>query len=1046
MFKSGNLRLSSFIGNLQGRGRFDGDTDRQQFENSQAQSAQKVLNYVECQPKEKHIRNLILGTYREEGSFLFWTILANGFAFESNHIIAWKFCYLFHRLLRDGHPNVIRDSMPVSAYVQQLGVFWQDWQNNYGSILGKYCTLLSTKLSFHDKHRFIPGNLQCKFGELQSQVNRSNDAYFEISADIMDYLDGLLHLQTAVFNSIHKDGTFSHTAPGQCRLCPILCCLQEANNLYDLLVKLLFEMNTVLNPSDLQGHRVRFKDTYKRLQSFYHVSSSYKFLKDRLTIPSLTKMPNFTKKDDIVNYITPVCQLHSDGNTEGGARVSNNTEYDYPASLSWINRTSSQSTMNEYSPEFISREQSIDLAKSHESSSLSSVQRVALSVPSQVNVDLLSLDSPFTAVSSDSLNAILPVSSIDVQLISNSTTVDNFKSDSTSPEQKDSSDDPSESIDWYKSELESKQQVIRSMQARLIFYETSQQSSPSAVTVHSNQEISDLTAKCSFYEDKYEKMKDMYNKLRLKHVDALQQLAAKRKLRRHTDNNEALISVANNTEMAHITNDQISTYDPQSNDIPQTDAFDPNRYDHLIQLNQELKEKLQILSDDKESLERELEDLRIQIERSKSIDDNNLNTILTTQQGSELIDSKQPQQSIDEQQALTEECKEMESRLVDVVHEHSILQEQFDKLTQQSQMDSSLIELLRNNVYTTQQLYSLDKKQICSNWADEVSQVCRQYALRSQITNSYPVSPASLIDRALDIYRLINLFPASIDRSLLRLDSYLATKLLELEFTCFEIVCVLLQSYPDYARSNEAALQMSEMFCAVATLAVTVQEGFHRNAVTCEQTMKDDFVVEVENTATHIQKLLFSLLTSIFSDNMDQRATSVESDTLQKLEVDITSFRSLLEEKITASEAMELRVLCYQVTDLIQDLFKDTKEQSSNGVKATSEYSVEQLLIGEGRRMLIRHFDIARKELVSLLPELNVSAMDVTKHFHLRRIVIDFLSYVGAVCTLEKSTFISRYRQTVFETLRLLDTTVLRFRKNEDEVKCDGSNIPNDLM
>ena len=49
--------------------------------------------------------DLILGTFRIEGAQLFWTMMTR-LQLESHPIVCWKFCYVIHRILRDGHKNV----------------------------------------------------------------------------------------------------------------------------------------------------------------------------------------------------------------------------------------------------------------------------------------------------------------------------------------------------------------------------------------------------------------------------------------------------------------------------------------------------------------------------------------------------------------------------------------------------------------------------------------------------------------------------------------------------------------------------------------------------------------------------------------------------------------------------------------------------------------------------------------------------------------------------------------------------------------------------
>lgn len=47
----------------------------------------------------------ILGTHHEKGAQTFWAAV-NRLPISSNAVLCWKFCHVFHKLLRDGHPNV----------------------------------------------------------------------------------------------------------------------------------------------------------------------------------------------------------------------------------------------------------------------------------------------------------------------------------------------------------------------------------------------------------------------------------------------------------------------------------------------------------------------------------------------------------------------------------------------------------------------------------------------------------------------------------------------------------------------------------------------------------------------------------------------------------------------------------------------------------------------------------------------------------------------------------------------------------------------------
>uniref|UniRef100_A0A3P8R458 I/LWEQ domain-containing protein n=1 Tax=Astatotilapia calliptera TaxID=8154 RepID=A0A3P8R458_ASTCA len=50
-------------------------------------------------------RDIIMGTHKEGGATAFWSYVLN-LPLSSNSIVSWKFCYLVHKILRDGHRNV----------------------------------------------------------------------------------------------------------------------------------------------------------------------------------------------------------------------------------------------------------------------------------------------------------------------------------------------------------------------------------------------------------------------------------------------------------------------------------------------------------------------------------------------------------------------------------------------------------------------------------------------------------------------------------------------------------------------------------------------------------------------------------------------------------------------------------------------------------------------------------------------------------------------------------------------------------------------------
>ena len=47
----------------------------------------------------------LIATWRERGCSSFWKLIKQ-FPFLRSHVVAWKACFVIHRVFRDGHPDV----------------------------------------------------------------------------------------------------------------------------------------------------------------------------------------------------------------------------------------------------------------------------------------------------------------------------------------------------------------------------------------------------------------------------------------------------------------------------------------------------------------------------------------------------------------------------------------------------------------------------------------------------------------------------------------------------------------------------------------------------------------------------------------------------------------------------------------------------------------------------------------------------------------------------------------------------------------------------
>lgn len=97
------------------------------------------------------------------------------------------------------------------------------------------------------------------------------------------------------------------TSAGQCRLSPLIPLIQDSNQLYDFLVRIMFKLHGNLPNDVLQGHRDRFRAIFTQLKSFYGQSRNLQYFHNLITVPKLPESaPNFGSQVDFGSYTAPV--------------------------------------------------------------------------------------------------------------------------------------------------------------------------------------------------------------------------------------------------------------------------------------------------------------------------------------------------------------------------------------------------------------------------------------------------------------------------------------------------------------------------------------------------------------------------------------------------------------------------------------------------------------------------------------------------------------------------------------------------------------------
>uniref|UniRef100_A0AAQ5YGR7 I/LWEQ domain-containing protein n=1 Tax=Amphiprion ocellaris TaxID=80972 RepID=A0AAQ5YGR7_AMPOC len=230
----------------------------------QLHSISKIVATAETPPKEKYVRNVIMGTHKEGGATTFWSYTLN-LPLSSNSMVSWKFCYLLHKVLRDGHRNAVADSYRYCRNVKDMGILWGSLHDRYGHIVALSAKFLSHKMEFHAKVILF---------------------YF--------------------LRQLDANGAKSTTPAGQCRLTPLIPLILDCSFLYHFSVRLLFKLHSIA-PDVLLGHRERFRDLFMSLTQFFDRAREMEFFKSVIRIPDLPdEPPNFLRAAALAEHKKPV--------------------------------------------------------------------------------------------------------------------------------------------------------------------------------------------------------------------------------------------------------------------------------------------------------------------------------------------------------------------------------------------------------------------------------------------------------------------------------------------------------------------------------------------------------------------------------------------------------------------------------------------------------------------------------------------------------------------------------------------------------------------
>ncbi|CAB4019061.1 huntingtin-interacting 1 isoform X2, partial [Paramuricea clavata] len=206
--------------------------------------------------------------------------------------MSWKAMTVTYKLLREGHPKVLKESAAQKVTFADLSNYWKHSpEGSYGKLSHLYIIVIMKKLDFHAKYEYIPGTIQPNKSEAIKYPTRDPNYFFELAIDIFDQLDACLDLFDAVSKSLNPYKSNSQIQAVQCRICPFPMLIQECSAFYNLSVEIMYRLHRKLTHDMLTGHRNRFYPMFRRLQKFFFDAGALSYVMALISVPKLPHEP-----------------------------------------------------------------------------------------------------------------------------------------------------------------------------------------------------------------------------------------------------------------------------------------------------------------------------------------------------------------------------------------------------------------------------------------------------------------------------------------------------------------------------------------------------------------------------------------------------------------------------------------------------------------------------------------------------------------------------------------------------------------------------------
>ncbi|KAJ3321870.1 sla2 Src-like adaptor 2, partial [Gonapodya sp. JEL0774] len=150
-------------------------------------------------------------------------------------IVTWKCVITVHKVIRGGHPNVLRESIQQMGFIEALSRTGARGYG-YGTLIRAYVAFLLAKLDYHRLHPDFNATFDYKEYTTLRRVDDPNEGYETID-DMLKLLSRLDDLQRQIYAS------FRPSSNNECRIAAIIPLVEESFSIYTFAKMMLMAMH-----------------------------------------------------------------------------------------------------------------------------------------------------------------------------------------------------------------------------------------------------------------------------------------------------------------------------------------------------------------------------------------------------------------------------------------------------------------------------------------------------------------------------------------------------------------------------------------------------------------------------------------------------------------------------------------------------------------------------------------------------------------------------------------------------------------------------------